>query len=345
MKIWNFEDFIFESDLTNMPFYMSGKLLEVLEKIEHPISTELITYHKKREMLKYTMMDTELDGTEYVSFIPSDKLRSTTYNTFDDISALRLRILNYPIQTTSHLWNKYRIKIKIGRLVKALFPKYGDKQIEEFVHTFKSVNTTEKPIFRIISKSDIGINYQSSSYTSMHGRQNPLWNSCMNDKDFFDIYIFNPRVCKMLVLIDNDVDYETGEVTEKISGRALLWNTNQGWFMDRVYYTKDFQYFHFIQWAKKMKYLYKSENKSGKTDVMKDGKSIILSMEVKLEDKIESYSPLPYFDTFIYGYDTNEGDSIISNTYPTIQTIRSLKAGENRIIYKLTDEEGGFYTI
>jgi hypothetical protein len=260
MEISNFDDFIFESEMKNMPFCMSEKLLSIIEKISHPVATDLINSQKKGEMSKYSLVDTDLDGTDYVTFVPSEKLRSTVYNSFDDENALKLRILKYPVEAGSFNWNKSRTKLRIGKMVKSLFPKYTDRQIEEFVHTFKSVNTTDEPRFRIVSKSDIGRFYQLQNYSIKWGRQNPLWNSCMNEQDFFDIYIFNPKVCKMLILTEDEVDKETGEVMEKLLGRALLWNTNKGWFMDRVYYLTEIHLFQFIQWAKKNSYLYKSKH-------------------------------------------------------------------------------------
>ena len=126
-------------------------------------------------------------------------------------------------------------------------------------------------------------------------------NSCMNDElHLVDFYQYAP--VKLLVLLNNE---------QHIFGRALIWKTDKGLFMDRIYTAFDSDYYKFIEYAKKNNIVYKQENRSGNLiHYVKDGKSSWFPMKVKLNFNIEDYSKeeftgevrdIPYMDTFIYG--------------------------------------------
>ena len=311
MKISDFYTFILESTIGKFPFSISGSLMAVLRNMDDKIASELINLHIKADFVNYSMIDTELDGSDMVSFIPPKVLRSTIYSTYEDDDQLRFRVMNYPLKPSTYSWNNGRNSIRIGRLVRALFgDKFSDVELEKFVNSFKSKNEMSVNKFSTLSGSDIGWAYQTSSYSTLFGDNNPLWHSCMNDVDFLDIYIYNPEVCRLLILSQEELDIETGEIKNKITGRALLWETNEGHFMDRIYYIREQDLYKFIDYSKSNNYMYKEKNKSGiNYDIVKDG--VIgerkLIVQLKGDNIIKAYYPFPYLDTFQYGKDNDKG--------------------------------------
>jgi hypothetical protein len=146
----------------------------------------------------------------------------------------------------------------------------------------------------------------------------------MNDElHLIDFYQYVP--VKLLVLLNND---------GHIFGRALIWQTDKGLFMDRVYTAFDQDYYKFIDYASKNGLIYKNENKSGaKVEYLKDGKVSWFPIKIRLKFNIDEYSKeeftgrvrdIPYMDTFIYGQ-----KNVISNYEPL----------DNKY-YVLTDTDG-----
>ena len=66
---------------------------------------------------------------------------------------------------------------------------------------------------------------------------------------YLDIYVDH---CKMLVLLNKN--------TDKISGRAIIWEIDGKTLMDRVYYTEDHMLDIFINYAKEHKWYYRESN-------------------------------------------------------------------------------------
>jgi hypothetical protein len=136
MRISNFNDFINEMSETDMPFYMSPILVSIMKKIDHPIAKDFLRMHDVNSMSDYTMLDTNLDGTDKISFIPSKILRRTVYNTYDDEDALKRRVRVAPLNPQSSIWKKGRNPFGVGRLSRYLFPNYNDKESRNFTFRF-----------------------------------------------------------------------------------------------------------------------------------------------------------------------------------------------------------------
>jgi len=126
--------------------------------------------------------------------------------------------------------NTYRQSQRVGRLINEQV-KYN---LEDVVNRFK---TEQKIIdgnfdmFRIVEGEDIKYWYDGKHYMFGGGQLN---SSCMRNVDSkrFNIYAKNPRVCKLVILVD--------ERTNLLLGRALLWKTKRhGWYLDRVYTRND----------------------------------------------------------------------------------------------------------
>lgn len=344
MKIWNFENFILES-VDEMPFRMSDRLVGVIDKIDHPIASNLLKKHREADWSEQTILDTELDGTDKISFVPSRIIRrGDAYSTFDDPNLLRSRFIKHTPDRSSEAWHKGRNPIAIGRFVRKIFTGLSDIEIEKFVTKFKESNRTEEIRFEVVKGTEIGHSYQVYRYSPKYGKNNPLWHSCMNNKDYFKIYTENTDVCSMLVALEEWVDEESGEVTDKIVGRALLWKTDQGNFMDRIYYIREETYVSFIKWAQNHQYMYKQINKSvGNIRTIKNGIASNIKMEVQLKNDMNHYSPYPYLDTLSFMFE-RDGKAILTNEYPQKEIISKVKKGISEIrVLKLNDEDGRYY--
>jgi len=304
MLIYNFDQFILESNGMDMPFHLSESLVYILSLIEDPISEELLHLNRIKDMKDYTIIDTEFNE-DYVTFVPSKLLRTNVYSNFDD-DAIRRRFAQRPMTPSADAWWKGRSPIKIGRLINHLFPnKFSSSQLEVFINKFKSKNQRIPNRFEMWNS--IPRAYDTFNYSNKYGQANQIWNSCMNDAgdDILDFYVQNDQSVECLVLLEDEIDTKTGEVVDKIIGRSLVWRTDKGeLFMDRVYFIQDKDYYKFIDFAKENKMIYKSKNQSGeKIEFTKNGVSQWYEIKIDIKYPIETYSSLPYMDTFCFGQD------------------------------------------
>jgi len=189
-------------------------------------------------------------------------------------------------------------KLKIGRYINRLLDLYfnTDKierkvysasDIEKFVNAFTSTmefNINALNFFEVVKGEDIIKWYYNENYAARTGQ---LGQSCMQYdkcKEYFGIYEKNPDVCQLLILKDT-----TGQ---KIMGRALLWNTDNGdKYMDRVYTNKDSLLNLFDKWSEQNGYLKNFKNNQG---------------NLKVKVRPMDYGQYPYMDTFKY-YNIEDG--------------------------------------
>ncbi len=145
-----------------------------------------------------------------------------------------------PVDTKmKDVWTKSRQEVRIGRAIRALLNVSGeqvlDKDLEVFVNQWKA--TIDKmndrfQYFDVVDGEDIGHWY---NYRNYYVRSGTLGSSCMSNVSnrFFDIYMSNPDVCKLIIL--KSIEDDT-----KIMGRALLWTLSDGkQFVDRIYTIND----------------------------------------------------------------------------------------------------------
>jgi hypothetical protein len=293
MNIRNFFDFILENyKKIEVPFQFCQEFDMILSNIQSPISYEI----KKMRLKPYEISLLNVgDESDMISFTTSQKL-SQHFNTKDQ---RQLNLLIQPLTRNVEIYHKNRTNIKVGRLIKKLFgSKFNDSEIEKFVNQYKSIMDRRISNFEIWESNKIINGYSSINYTYDGISSNPLLNSCMNDQfNLIEFYKYVP--VKLLVLINVD---------GHILGRALIWKTDNGNFMDRVYSSTDHDYYKFIEYAKKNNIIYKVENKSGSSvKYVKDGNINWFQMEVNLKFNIEDFNngekvvDIPYMDTFIYG--------------------------------------------
>lgn len=193
--------------------------------------------------------------------------------------------------------NNYRQETRIGRFVRGIVgDKMNNYEIENFVNKFKAYFDVynNKNELKLIKGEDIRHFYYKKNYNDT--KKGTLWNSCMigkKNQKKFDIYVKNPKVCSMLIRTDDD---------NKLVARAIVWKTNKGTFMDRVYYINDHDRNVFMDYAKK-----KGWN-SYDADYYDE------KMKVKLDwYEFKKEKHYPYMDTFQY-LDRKKGTLSVDNT-------------------------------
>ena len=230
-----------------------------------------------------------------------------------------------------------RSEVKLGRFVNKLVDIYSksdalknstdmydeipffdftSSDIEKFVNAYSAKilfeqNALER--FKVVSGEEIRKWYDEKNYSNINGG-GQLNSSCMRHsrcQKYFDIYVDNPKVCQLLILMDG--------TDKKILGRALLWKTESvGNFMDRVYTSKDNYMKLFKQWGEQNNYQMKSSwgYINNKEDVV-----------VKVKPKLYSY--YPYMDTLscyapVKGILSN--NTLDYDSYPDLKVDRTFKS-------------------
>ena len=174
----------------------------------------------------------------------------------------------------------------INRMVKSILSAnkidVSDVSLELFGNKFKammSLYTNKELDIREVKGEEIKKWYLQDNYS-----QSPratLHTSCMrydSCQEYFDIYIDNPEVVSLIILVNKE---------GKLEARALFWKTEQGLYLDRVYFSHPTQNELLNNWAK-LKYgeINSYNNLSGKR----------LSVQLK-NYRFDLY---PYIDTFCY---------------------------------------------
>ena len=205
------------------------------------------------------------------------------------------------------VWKLSKSQIRIGRAIKAILTSAGisatDKEIEDFVNAYKSSYDIMNDAFLkfdVVEGDKIAYWYNNRHYEN---DRSTLGSSCMSDvnDDFFDLYVMNPDVCKLVILYS-----EKGKVVDgkwkslTIRGRALLWKTTSGdMFMDRIYYNYESDVSLFKQYAEKNDWWCKtSQDSSSDFTAQKGTKTKDPTYTVQLKkSRFDSY---PYVDTMSY---------------------------------------------
>jgi hypothetical protein len=222
-------------------------------------------------------------------------------------------------------------EIKFGRfLTKVLtelkkdnsYINFNAKDIETFVNLYKAHNAFDRnafEYFKVVEGEEIKKWYLASTYANGCGTLN---NSCMRlDKcqDFFDIYTNPDNKVKMLILTDTE---------DKLVGRCLLWETEQGKYMDRVYANDHIQNL-FKKWAEGNEYdltHYKNSQSNDK------------GLTVKI--KVNFNKLFPYLDSFrfmTFDQKDQNNTATLSTQEPTID--------RDRVRYFLLNETDGRFQL
>ena len=232
-----------------------------------------------------------------------------------------------------YLWgSSIRFHARPGSIITKLFKDVSAREVEVFANLYRSNVNKPRFKFNIVSGEDVRKYYNYERYAG-EGR-GTLGNSCMKSgscQKFFNIYVENPDLVKMLIMLDDD---------GMLIGRALLWDiksdvisdtfekTTQK-IMDRIYTIRDEDYaFYFKKWATDNGYLYKSEQNWFNT--MQFENLNFKKQDILLDIKVAKFDHryYPYFDTFKW-IDFEKGT--IHNYIPK---------GDNRMIKTLAASNG-----
>ena len=210
----------------------------------------------------------------------------------------KLRVVD---ERLKEVWSKNRQEVRIGRAIRALLTVAGenvlDKDLEVFVNQWKA--TVDKindrfQYFDVVDGEDIGHWYHHSNYKERSGC---LGSSCMSNvnSNYFDIYIKNVDVCKLIILRSIEDD-------SLIVGRALLWTLSDGKkFVDRIYTIQDSDVQLFRDYAKENGWYtkqYNSSSDSGRA-IAPDGTLVDLGT-ITVDIISGMYEAYPYLDTLKY---------------------------------------------
>jgi hypothetical protein len=229
------------------------------------------------------------------------------------------------LETTTNynkIWTTNRNNIRVGRFTRNLLTSakinFTTKEIEEFTNQFKAAfdfNADASNKFDVVSGDDIAKWYHFEKYTQGGGSMN---NSCMANvkKEFFDIYTKNPQV-KLVILYDDNGKLENAKYTsDKIKGRAIVWNgaTCLGVegkidFMDRIYTVQDSDTDLFKRYAESKGFWYKKgQNMDFECSITNGVIEQKAMITVELDET--NFAFYPYTDTMSF---TNLDDNTISN--------------------------------
>lgn len=251
-----------------------------------------LTFHpmaKAIEKIRKTYSPSEHDGKDQLDIQnnPNKSYHDNVYN--NEVNG----------RTYLSIYTGNKNAIKIGKFIKKVLPTTTDAQIEEFVNELKAVQDNLKEKIEMVSGDDIAKWYKSENcYPG-----GSLGNSCMKDKDYFDIYTQNPETVNLLIMKSGD----------KIVARALVWKIKTvspqlgfTYYMDRVYSVRDHQVKVMMAFAEKQGWAYRNLGGVSERGVIYQGKKhddVKMSVQIK-KLKYEKY---PYMDTFSrYDYVTGE---------------------------------------
>ena len=205
----------------------------------------------------------------------------------------------------------------VGRIVKKTLTDnqfaVNDKMIEDFVNKFRSYSSFDekKETLKLISGEEVKNWYYLKQYSaeSLEGR-GTLGNSCMRHshcREFFDIYTKNPEQVKLLILTDDQ---------NKLKARALLWQTTEGTYLDRIYFTIDFEKEIFRQYAA-------NNSINFGYDIKQIPRKILLTIK-------GDYPLYPYMDTFKFYY---KDDGILFNYDPRTSPDSALILSKKSLLF------------
>lgn len=219
---------------------------------------------------------------------------------------------NFTIGYTNKNGKSIEQKFPINKLLKFLgydIKSIPDYQKEELINMLKKTNVGEYN-YGIVSGAEILKVFHCKNHEEGLGDLNT---SCMRSdvqQSYLSIYVENPDVIKCLVLYNNE-----GEVR----GRALIWKTSKGFYLDRVYVSYN-QY----------KRFYKTYAKDNGINLTFDNGNANENMEVQVIAK--DYGLYPYMDTF-KGYDSKDG---VLHPYNGDSDLTSTEGGGSQYVETMT---------
>ena len=339
-----YDEFVSESKETMRIFYSDQfrKLLEKVSKknISNKIATILLESEDSYTDLDvYTAIDIT-DKNDMISYIQVSRLERenpTGGTNIHKIPNVNLQAITLK-SVSDRIWGDGRTPYySIGRWVRHIFTDVkkeviSNTDLENFVIAYKMVyglkdqedddNRLELVSGEEIRKWYLDDNYESNCETTDLGKSCMRYEKCQG---YFDIYVKNPEVCKLLIL-------KSETETDKICARALLWtidNSSKGYdnelYLDRIYFANKDDIEIYYEWCKKNGVKLAYDNHRMGSEI----KSLRTSSEVKLGEY--TYETFPYIDTFGY---------YIPDEYKLVQT-----EDDYDDVYKVQQTDGSYIPL
>jgi hypothetical protein len=268
----------------------SGRVGDISKIIDEFLNRKADPFHQlKDDSITQNFFDTT-NRVDMVSFTMNDKVPKDWDNDEDPD-------LPYTLG---------RSEMKIGRVLRSIVSmiqssksinfNLTDKDVEDFVNAYKSLEINDKWQFKIVKGDDIIKYYNTSNYLNTNGT---LGGSCMGDaRGKLKLYVENDNKVGLLILHNKE--------TDQICGRALVWKLKKSpcdakYFMDRVYVNNDSDVIKFKNFANENKFLYKQKmNSHTETNVcfLYDNKEFFGEISVKLEKS--NFNKYPFIDTLCF---------------------------------------------
>jgi hypothetical protein len=299
----------------SVPFIISQRLEGLLSNINHPIAKRLIEESSNgvTQSTKATLVDYDEDADDKFTYTLPTKFVDALDDILDiEFSTADKGALYDVMKLNKRLYDVFRTSIKIGRLINKIYPdEYkpnGKDSIEEFVNAVKLERNRKFDNFEIVKGNDIIKYYNQNSYTEDAFNGSELGNSCMKYNectDYIYFYSINEDV-SLLVLKSQQEDEE-----DKIVARALLWNLSEcnnkgvtGKFMDRIYFTRQYEKELFIEYAQENKWFYKKIQSDASNKIWNPNKEEFEECLLKTKDtfKQNPTNEYPYMDTMKWFY-------------------------------------------
>ena len=295
---------------------LSPKLINILEKISN--KSEIAKMLLRTKLSKDDLVD---DPIDYLSVSKEDPSKISY------IYAEKLEKVH-----PDECWTtKGRVNAKPAVAIKKFLNpnKYTEKDLDLFTSLFKAQTSHKEFDLKIVAGEEIKKYYGYRSYNDQIG--GTLHNSCMkhdNCQPFFQVYIDNPEICQMLVMLDQK---------GKLMGRALIWKAIDAetgtdvLAMDRIYAVDDNKNMHYFkEWADENGYIYKKEQK-WQNCLFFESHGVSKIQKLNIHIKKIPYYQYPYVDTFKFW---NEKNSTLSNFLPEKDNgyIRTLMGNDGKTL-------------
>lgn len=301
MRLDSFNESHFESLLNETVLYFSPPFRERLKNVNSKISQMLLDLEGTDVTSDVTFIDTSKTDDGKVTFMPMNQAIAKLRIAFPDSKdvdlqnkpSIRINDYMYDRETNTDIYSQRRSteiyspdrnSIKLGKFVNKVFKgAISDVEVEDFVNQFKSASDRFNLEIKLVSGKEISKYYRSDSYEEMRGS---LSSSCMNDREYFELYEENTDVCQLAIVLRGD----------KIVSRALVWkvesdNPEIKYYLDRVYTTKEHYNNILTDWADEQGWA-----RWGRSCTIFRGKEIYPEMKIKVKKK--EYEKYPFLDTF-----------------------------------------------
>lgn len=291
--------------------HIHPRLVEVLNRISN--RSEVAKLLLKSKISKEDLVD---DPIDYIAISKEDPSK-ISYAYAEKLEKV----------SEEEYWSfKGRVQAKPAAAIKKFLKNVSEKDLDIFTSLYKAATAQRNFILQVVSGTELKKWYSGRSYQQTGGT---LYNSCMKHdhcQDFFEIYMQNPEVCQMLIMLDN---------SGYLMGRALLWNAvdmdknTEIKVMDRIYCVDDnMNVPYFKEWADDNGYIYKKEQ-NWKNSLQFESNGVSFFKKISVKIKKLSFIRYPYVDTFKFW---DEKNSTLSNFLPEDNGyIRTLIGNDGRV--------------